>query len=150
MKLAEALMVRGDLQKKLAALRERIVHNALVEEGTVPHEDPKKLLKEAAGVNDEFEKLVTAINAANLKHTLPDGRTLTAAIAHRDALTQWHSLLTAAIEAVQRDPDRYSMREIKWVSTLDMATLQRQREDVSKKIRELNARIQETNWRVEL
>ncbi len=40
MKLAEALLLRSDLQKKLASLRERIVANAVVQEGDKPHEAP--------------------------------------------------------------------------------------------------------------
>ena len=43
MKLAEALLLRADMQKKLASLRERIVANAVVQEGDKPHEDPEKL-----------------------------------------------------------------------------------------------------------
>jgi len=150
MKLAEALLLRGDVQKKLASLRERIGRNCLVQEGNAPHEDPNALLSEAAGVIDELERLVAAINIANLKHTLPDGRTLTAAIARRESLVQRHSLLQAAIESTQKEPDRYSVREIKWVATIEVAKLQRQIEDLAKQIRELNAQIQETNWKVEL
>ena len=150
MKLAEALLLRGDLQKKLASLRERIVRNGLVQEGNVPHEDPNALLLEAAGVIDELEALVTSINVANLSNKLPDGRTLTAAIAHRDSLVQRHAMLQAAIGATQKEPDRYSVREIKWVAAVDVAKLQKQSEDLARQIRELNAKIQETNWKIEL
>lgn len=150
MKLAEALLLRSDVQKKLASLRERIVKNALVQEGDKPHEDPNALLMEAAGVIDELRTLVTSINTANLKHALPDGRTLTEAIAQRDSLEQRHSVLQAAIGGIQKEPDRYSVREIKWVSMLDVKKLQKQSEDLAKQIRELNAKIQETNWKVEV
>ena len=150
MKLAEALLLRGDLQKKLASLRERIVRNGLVQEGNAPHEDTNVLLLEAAGVIDELEALVTSINVANLSNKLPDGRTLTAAIAHRDSLVQRHAMLQAAIGATQKEPDRYSVREIKWVAAVDVAKLQKQSEDLARQIRELNAKIQETNWKIEL
>jgi len=150
MKLAEALLLRGDLQKKLTSLRERIVRNGLVQEGNAPHEDPNALLLEAAGVIDELEALVTSINVANLSNKLPDGRTLTAAIAHRDSLVQRHAMLQAAIGATQKEPDRYSVREIKWVAAVDVAKLQKQSEDLARQIRELNAKIQETNWKIEL
>lgn len=149
MKLAEALLLRGDLQKKLHSLRERIVQNCLVQEDSTPHEDPNELLREAALVGAELEKLVIEINQANLKHTLPSGQTLTAAIAQRDRLLQHHSLLGAAIAATRSEPDRYSVREIKWVSAVNVAKLQQQVEDLAKQIRELNARIQETNWQVD-
>ena len=150
MKIAEALLIRADVQKKLASLRDRIARSAVVQDGESPHEDPKKLLDEAFGVVKELESLVAKINAANLSATLPDGRTLMAAIAHRDALAAQHSLLQHAIASSHREPDRYSMSKIKWVAVLNVASLQRQTEDLAKSIRELNAAIQETNWKVEI
>jgi hypothetical protein len=149
-KLAEALLLRGDLQKKLASLRERITRNGLVQEGSTPHEDPNALLLESTGVIDELETLVTSINVANMNHKLPDGRTLTAAIAHRDSLVQRHAMLQAAIGSTQKEPDRYSVREIKWVAAVEVAKLQKQSEDLAKQLRELNAKIQETNWKVDV
>jgi len=149
MKLAEALLLRTDLQKKLASLRERIGQNAVVQEGDKPYEDPNKLLDEAFAVSNELESLVRRINEANLSSLLADGRSLTAAIAHRDTLTQQHSLLQAAVEATQRPPDRYGISEIKWVAILKIPKLQKQSEEIAKKLRELNAAIQETNWNVE-
>jgi len=150
MKLAEALLLRGDMQRKLATLRERITRNVLVQEGNTPHEDPNELITEANAVIGEFEKLVESINVANLTHKLPDGRTLTAAIAHRDSLTLRHAILQAALAATNKEPDRYSVREIKWVAAIDVSKLQSQAEDLARKIRELNGRLQETNWQVEL
>lgn len=150
MKLAEALLLRADMQKKLASLRERVVANATVQEGDKPHEDPDKLLKEAVGVLGELEQLVYRINECNLKSRLADGRSLTQAIARRDALVQHHSLLQSALAGTRREPDRYSMREIKWVATLDVPKVQKQLEELAKRIRELNASIQEANWNIEL
>lgn len=150
MKLAEALLLRADLQKKLASLRERIAANAVVQENDEPHEDPNDLLKEAVGVLDELESLVARINASNLATKLPDGRTLTAALARRDTLVTQHAIYIAAIAASRKEPDRYGVREIKWVSMLKVSKLQKQADDLSKKIRELNAAIQETNWNAEL
>ena len=150
MKLAEALLLRADVQKKIASLRERIVANAVVQEGDTPHEDPNQLLLEAYGALDELESLVTKINRTNLDAKLPDGRTLTDAIAARDHLQQQHALLTVAIGGTRKEPDRYGVREIKWVSKLEVSKLQAQSDDVAKKIRELNGQIQQTNWAVEL
>ena len=150
MKIAEALLLRADMQKKLASLRERIGQNAVVQQGDAPHEDPSKLIEEAFSVLKELEALVFGINRANLKNTLPDGRSLTQAIAHRDTLAARHSLIQHAIAHTQKEPDRYSMTEIKWVATLKVANLQKQTEDLAKKIRELNAAVQEANWKAEL
>ena len=68
----------------------------------------------------------------------------------RDTWTARHSLLQHAIAATQKEPDRYSMTEIKWVAMLKPADLQKQAEDLARKIREINAAIQETNWKSEL
>jgi hypothetical protein len=150
MKLAEALLLRADLQKKLSSLRERIVANAVVQEGEKPHEDPSSLLLEAFGVMEELEALIAKINVTNLKTKLSDGRTLTNAIARRDTLVLQHGTLTAAIAGSRKEPERYSAREIKWVATLKVAKLQKQADDVSKKIRELNALVQQANWKADL
>src|ERR1051326_1759232 len=114
-KLAEALLLRADMQKKLASLRERIVANAVVQEGDKPHEDPEKLLKEALGVLSDLERLIFRINEANLSNKVSGKTTLTEAIARRDTLVQQHALLTAALTGTRKEPDRYSAREIKWI-----------------------------------
>jgi hypothetical protein len=150
MKLAEALLLRADIKKKLAGLRLRVTSNAVVQDGEKPHEDPSKLIKETLAVIDEHEKLVIRINEANHKHKVPDGRTLAQVIESRQKMMMRHSLITAAIEASRKEPDRFSPREIKWVSLLDVPKLQNQISDLAKQIRELNALIQKTNWSVEI
>lgn len=150
MKLAEALLLRGDVQKKLASLRERISRNVLLQEGNAPHEDPNALLQEAMMAIAELEALVVTINVANLGNRLPDGRSLTAAIAFRDSLMQRHAVLQSAIGATQKEPDRYSVREIKWVAAVDVGILQKQSDELSRQIREINVRIQESNWLIEI
>src|SRR5262245_14238523 len=108
MKLAEALMLRADMQKKLASLRERITFNAVVQEGDSPHENPEDLIKQAFLLLDQIERLVAAVNRVNLTHELPDGTTLTEAIVRRDTLMQRHALLQAAIAGTRKEPSRYS------------------------------------------
>jgi hypothetical protein len=149
-KLAEALLLRADMQKKIASLRERIVANAVVQEGEKPNEDPNELLLEASGVMSDLESLVGRINKTNLAARLADGRSLTEAIARRDHLVQRHALLQAAAAGSRKEPDRYGVREIKWVATMEVRKLQKQLDDLGKNIRELNAAIQEANWKVSL
>jgi hypothetical protein len=150
MKLAEALLLRADMQTKLVRLQGRINANAVVQSGDKPQENPQGLLREATGVLSELESIVTRINQTNLRAKLADGRSLTAAIAERDRLKKHHSILLAANEAMRRTPERHGVREIKWVPQFDSAKLQKQAEDLAVKIRELNARIQETNWKTPL
>jgi hypothetical protein len=150
MKLAEALLLRADTKKKLASLRERLALNVVVQEKDKPHEDPTKLIKEATAVLESLEDLSLRVNSANHNSRLSDGRTLAELIARRDRIAQQHSLLHVAIGGTRKEPDRYSMKEIKWVATVDVPKLQKQSDDLSKQLRELNARIQETNWKIEI
>ena len=150
MKLAEALLLRADIQKKVASLRDRITRYAVVQQGDKPAEDPKKLLAQVAGTLDQLAHLVFTINQANLAHTLPDGRTLTHAMAARYALLQRHAIYQSAIAGTNREPDRYGLKEVKWVHTLDVAALQKQSDDLAKQIRTLNSALQEANWKTEV
>ena len=45
MKLAEALILRADYQKRVELLKNRLLQNVRVQEGDEPNEDPKLLLK---------------------------------------------------------------------------------------------------------
>jgi len=150
MKLAEALLIRADQKKKILSLRERIGQNALSQEGDTPRENVGQLIAECFAVVAEQQALILKIDAANANAKLPDGRALAEVLAARDVLMQQHAVLKSAVDATHKEPDRYSPREIKWVPQIDVAGTQKQMEDLSKKIRELNVQIQETNWRVEL
>jgi hypothetical protein len=150
MKLAEALLLRSDIQKKIASLRDRVVANAVVQQGEQPHEKPAELMKQAVGALGELEELVTKINRTNLKTKTASGRSLTDAIARRDMLVAQHALYIAAIGGSKKEPERYSPREIKWVATLEVAKLQKQADDLARKIRELNGEIQKANWSADL
>ena len=150
MKLAEALLIRADQKKKLASLRERIAKNARVQEGEEPQEKVSALIEESFAVMQEQQATVQRIDRANLQARLPDGRLLADALAERETLVQQHSLLVSAIASTQKEGDRYSPREIKWVVQINVPSLQKQADDLSVKIRVLNARIQETNWLTEL
>ena len=150
MKLAEALLLRADHKKKLASLRERIAKNVRVQEGEEPQEKVSALIEASFAVVQQQQAIVQQIDRANLQTRLPDGRLLADALAERETLMQQHSLLVSAISATQKDGDRYSPREIKWVVQIDVPALQKQADDLSVKVRVLNARIQETNWLTEL
>jgi hypothetical protein len=150
MKLAEALILRADLQKKLASLQERVTQYATVQQGERPAEKPDDLMKQASGVIRQLEDLVFRINRANLEAKLPDGRSLTETLARRDALIQQHPLITAAIASTRKQPDRYGLKEIKWVAVVSVPKLQKQADDLAKQLRDLNVAIQQANWKAVL
>jgi hypothetical protein len=150
MKLAEALLLRADVQKKLASLQARAQKYALVQEGEQPGEDPQAILREIETTANELHRLVFAINRANLRHTIRSGETLTEALARRDSLALRHRILQSVLDACAKPPDRYGVKEIRWVTTVDVAALQEQVGALAKQLRELNAAIQEAGWQVEL
>jgi 2-iminoacetate synthase ThiH len=81
MKVAEALLLRADMQKKVESLRDRITKNVLIQEGEQPSENPEKLLKEVNQISDGLRDLVFKINKANISSKTNRGRSLTEAIA---------------------------------------------------------------------
>ncbi len=149
MKLANALSERADLQKRLAQIQIRLNNNAKVQEGQKPAEDPAALLKEMEAVCARLEALISGINLTNSR-TLSDGTSLTALLAHRDMLKQRLSLMRSFLDNASATVDRYSRSEIVIKSTVPVAKLQKQVDDLSKELRELDEKIQELNWTTDL
>lgn len=150
MKLAEALLLRSDMNKKLASLAERIKGNCRVQDGDEPGEDPQKLLNTAFRILQEQEILISRINRTNIGCKLPTGKSMMESIAERDRLNAQHRLLKEATAACRIENVHYSNSEIKWRAVLKVDALEKQADDLSKKIRELNSSIQEANWTNEL
>lgn len=151
MKLAEALLERADLQKRLEALQSRIVANASYQEGEEPAEDPAELLAECLRSLAALERLVTAVNLTNTAATTPDGLPLTAALARRESLRGQHSILTRAADAAAGERGYRQLRsELRRLPALPVRDLREQADVVARELRELDASIQRTNWEVDL
>lgn len=150
MKLAEALLLRSDIQKKLASLQTRAQKYVVVQEGEQPAEDPRTILRQIDAIASELQRLVFAINRMNLQHHIKSGESLTEALAKRDVLALRHRILQSIIESCTKPAERYGMKEIRWVLTVDVRSIQEQVDGMAKEIRELNAAIQEAGWQVEL
>ena len=149
MKLANALSERADVQKRLAQLAVRMNNNAKVQEGQKPAEDPAVLLKELDALCGRMDKLVAAINLTNSR-TVSGGVTLTELLSRRDALKQRLSILRSFLDTASSKIDRYSRSEIVIESTVSVAKLQKQLDQLSKELRELDEKIQELNWTTDL
>lgn len=154
MKLAEALINRADLQKRVEQLRSRIVGNARYQEGEEPSEDAGALLTEVGGVLDALEQLVVAVNLTNASTILDDGRTMTEALAHRDALRTRHAILVAAADASAGSREfgdyRQLRSELRQLSALPTSAVRSQADDVARRLRELDVLIQQANWEADL
>jgi predicted RND superfamily exporter protein len=150
MKLAEALILRADTKKRLEQLRQRLINNAKVQEGDKPAEKPEDLLKEIEQTANEYEKLIKQINQTNSATEFSKGKTLTDALAERDVLILRRGIYAGLVAAATVSQQLYSRSEIKFVSTVDVGKTQKQVDKLSKQHRELDAKIQEFNWKTDL
>lgn len=150
MKLAEALQIRADLQMRLSGMRERLANNAKVQEGTEPAEKPSELLAELDDIAERLCALVERINISNATITDREGRTLTSLIAERDMHRSKADLLRGFLNEASAVVNRRASAEIRVFPAVDIAALRRECDEVSKRLRLTEARIQEMNWTHEL
>jgi hypothetical protein len=150
MKLAEALILRADLQKRIEQLKGRLTRNAKVQEGDRPAEQPEALLAEFVGAAADLESLIRRVNTTN-SNVLFDGQhRISDAIAMRDSLDLRIRMIRAVIEAASERERLFTRSEIKFVPMVDPALLQKQLDGLSRRRRELDMRLQAVNWKVDL
>ncbi|MFG1805612.1 DIP1984 family protein [Streptomyces sp. NPDC049040] len=152
MKLAEALAERSDAVRRVEQLRSRVVGSARYQEGEAPAEDAAALLAETAEVLDRLESLIRRINRTNAAVVMGQDGTVTDALARRDVLRMRHAVVTSAAEAAAgRDQRARQLRsELTMLSALPVAELRAQADVLAREIRELDMRIQRTNWEADL
>lgn len=150
MKLAEALILRADAQKRLEQLKQRLYRNAKVQEGDEPGENPAELLAEFERVTEEFKALVRRINRTNAATVFEADITLSDALAERDNLKLKHQVYRDMAVSATVTQDRYTKSEIKFKSTVDIPALQKQADETARTGRELDTRIQQANWVTDL
>lgn len=149
-KLAEALILRADLQNRLSQLEGRILRNAKVQEGDQPAESPNGLLAELEQVSFELTSLIQQINRTNATTVLEPGQTLADALAVRDVLRQKCTVFRQLAQEATVTQGRYTRSEIKFQSTVEVSTIQKQADDLAKAYRELDTKIQAANWLTDL
>lgn len=150
MRLAEALILRADYQKRIEQLKSRILRNAKMQEGDEPAENPTILLAEMERIAQELTRLIQQINKTNSATLLQDGMTIADAIAVRDVLRVRHTIYAGLAQAATVTQDRYTKSEVKFRAAVDVAAIQKQADDIAQEHRELDTLIQEANWKTEL
>ena len=149
MKLAEALIQRIDLQKRLRELEKRLEQIATTQEGDQPAENPEELLK---SINDSYsalEKLICRINRTNCT-AKEDDVAIADLLCQRDLLQNKQNLMRNIAQAGTVTRSRHSGREVRFVSTVPVAQLQQQADDYARAYRDVDTRIQRLNWTVDL
>lgn len=150
MKLAEALIVRADCQKRIAQLKARLLNNAKIQEGDEPAESPQELIAELGRVATELLELIKRINRTNSATAFAGRGTISDALADRDLLALERTAYTELAQAAAITQGRFTRSEVKYVSTINVAEMQKRADELAKNYRDLDARIQELNWQTEL
>jgi len=150
MKLAEALILRADYQKRVEQLKQRILRNAKVQEGDSPAEDPEELLKELEDIARKLEDLIQRINRTNSATIVGGKKTLADMIVMRDQKKLLQGVYRDLAQAATITQGRLSRAEVKFRSTVGVKAIQRQADNFAREYRELDMEIQETNWKIEL
>ena len=149
MKLAEALQERADLARRIDSVKSRLSHNAIVQEGEMPAENPAALLAEFDACTNRMEELLTRINLTNCK-TVVLGQSLTALLARRDVLKIKLDGYRMLVNEASMTARRATRSEIKILSTVNVAELQKTVDLTAKELRQLDNAIQAANWTTEL
>ena len=150
MKLAEALILRADCQKRIEQLKARVLRTARVQEGEAPSENPQELLAELERVSGELVDLIKRINKTNSTTILAEGQSIADALAERDVLVLRRGAYSDLASMAAMRHDRITRSEVKYVSTINVADTQKRADELAKRYRELDARIQEINWKTDL
>jgi hypothetical protein len=149
MKLAEALIERKALKDRIKHLEERLDRVAKVQEGDRPSEDPTALLQQLHEALAAMEDLVAKINRTNIAARLGE-RTIMEAIARRDRLGMEQQVLRRLAQLAIPTRDRFARNEIRFVPTVDAAAVQRQADEVTRILQDLDKEIQAANWAADL
>ena len=150
MKLAEALSIRKDLQKRIQQLEQRIKSNVKVQEGDEPLEDPNELMKELHSCLIQLEELIARINLTNIKTKNEEGLSITQLIAKKDTLTTRIGILRNIYSEATNIVNRYSSSELRIECVIDAKQLSKQIDDYSGRLRKLDIEIQSLNFSTEL
>ena len=149
MKLAEALQERADLNRRISELTDRISCCVLVQEGEEPPEDPEELFHELDADIAQLGQLIASINRTN-SATVVDGKSLTEIIAEKDALNCQLDSYRSILSTASADVYRARETEIKILKTVDVRSLRRKTDAISKLIRLLDNTLQRANWTYDL
>src|SRR6185369_7613881 len=145
MKVAEALALRADLQRRLEQLKQRLVKNARIQEGDAPEEDPNELQAELERSARELTLLIQRINRTNAASRFGGG-TLADSLAERDVLKIRYNAYRELASAASTSQGRTTRSEVKFVSTVSVSGIQRKADDLAREFRVLDTKIQEADW----
>ncbi len=146
MKLAEGLLLRADLLKKIEHLQNRIRPVLVVSDDKLPQEDPDKLIAQLRKAIQDLETLIIRINKTN-NETLVEGEgVLMEALAKRDSL----KMLSERLRRIRLDAQFDNSGDSNLKNTISIKKLQKEMDETGRAFRKIDSKIQEINWLTEL
>ena len=142
MKLAEGLLLRADLIKKIEHLQNRIMPVLIVSDDRVPQEDPDKLLAQLRKTIQDLEILIVRINKTNNVTIVEGEGLLMQALAKRDSL----KLLSEKLRNIRRSAQIFNTGDSNLKTTINIEKLQIEIDQTGRTFREIDSKVQEINW----
>lgn len=146
MKLAEALLLRSDLMKKIEQLQFRITPLLIVSDDRLPQEDPDEILAQLRKAIADLESIVIRINKTNNETLIEGEAVLMEALAKRDSL----KMLSEKLRNIRQAAQVNNSGDKNLKTTIDIKKLQLEMDQTGRAFREIDSKIQEINWLTEL
>lgn len=146
MKLAEGLLLRADLMKKIEHLQNRIRPVLIVSDDKQPQEDPEKLLAQLRKAILDLETIVVRINKTNNETIVEGEGRLMEALAKRDSL----KMLAEKLRTIRYAAQINNSGDSNLKTTISIKKLQIEMDQTGRAFREIDSKIQEINWLTEL
>lgn len=156
MKLAEALKLREGLNSETSRIDSKIRQSLILQEGKTPLYNVDKKYDEFVAKTTELYRLAMSTNYTNNTVEIKDGtlcltkaKTIGEVLIHRKFLKKKLELLEKIVEKGQ-EKDLESIDEIRFKSFVDIEVYDTKAEDVRKQIQELDTKLQELTWEIDL
>ena len=94
--------------------------------------------------------LIRRINRTNSTTSFVEGSSLADALAERDVLLLRRGVYNDLATFASVRQDRITRSEVKYIAAVDVSETRKRADELAKNYRELDARIQELNWKTEL
>lgn len=146
MKLAEGLLVRADLLKKIEHLQNRIRPVLIVSDDKLPQEDPAEVLAKLRKAIQDLESIIIRINKTNNETVVGGEGALMEALAKRDSL----KMLSEKLRNIRYAAQINNSGDANLKTTIDIKKLQTEMDQTGRAFREIDSKIQELNWLTEL
>jgi hypothetical protein len=153
MKLGEALSLRARQAQQLDDLRGRIMGNLLVQEGEVAAENAEALILAYEDLSENHQELVQRIIRTNVESMDADGFHPIEHLHRRENLRRKRSIHQQAATGAspgRGERYRYTKSELKSISQISVQVHRAIVSDLDEEIRVLDAKIQESNWKIDL